>query len=206
MKRMFWIGVASIAAALAGCSHMEMGRGSGWETLFDGKNFDAFDKTGDANWRIENGLAVADKGNGFLVSKKEYGDFVIRAEFYAEADTNSGIYFRCSRRSNLDAKVCYEANIWDLRPKNEGGTGAITDLAPVKPTPKEGGMTAANKWNVYEVTAKGDHLVVVLNGVKTSELHDKTLVRGPIALQRFDGNDKVNPIPIKFRKVEIKAL
>ena len=47
----------------------------GSTVLFDGKNLDNFNKIGDANWRIEDGTAVADKGNGFLVTKNEYGDF-----------------------------------------------------------------------------------------------------------------------------------
>ena len=56
--------------------------GAGWVTLFDGKTLDNFDKVGDANWRVEDGSIVADKGNGFLVSKASYGDFQLRAEFW----------------------------------------------------------------------------------------------------------------------------
>jgi hypothetical protein len=204
MKRMVWIGMASIAVAAAGCAEMEGmmgGSSSGWETLFDGKNLDNFDKVGDANWRMENGLAVADKGQGFLLSKKSYKDFTIRAEFWAEADTNSGIFIRCSNRTNIDAKQCYEFNIWDTRPGQEYSTGGIVDTAKVNPPPKAGG-----KWNTYEVTAKGDHLISVLNGVTVAEAHDTRRGEGPFGLQRFNGNDKVNPVPIKWRKVEIKAL
>ena len=202
MKRKFWIAAAAAATALAGCSHMEsMVGGGGWETLFDGRNLDNFDRVGDANWRLEGGLAVADKGNGFLLTKKDYGDFVIRAEFYAEADTNSGVFLRCANRTKPGADVCYEVNIWDTRPKQEYATGAIVDTAKVDPVPKAGG-----KWNTYEITAKGDHLVVMLNGRKTSEAHNSKHARGPIGLQRFDGNDKKSPIPIKWRKVEIKPL
>src|SRR3954465_13280921 len=103
MKRMVWVGVASIAALVAGCSHMEtmMGGNSGWETVFDGKSINNFDPVGDANWRIENGVLVADKGQGYLVTKKSYKDFQIRAEFWAEADTNSGIFVRCNNRKEL---------------------------------------------------------------------------------------------------------
>ena len=46
-----------------------------WVTLFDGKNLDNFNAVGDANWRIEDGSIVADKGSGFLVTKNSYGDF-----------------------------------------------------------------------------------------------------------------------------------
>src|SRR5262245_50483581 len=69
---------------------------SGWVTLLDGTNLNNWNTIGDANWRIADGAAVADKGNGFLVSKNSYGDFQIRAEFWADDDANSGIFIRCS--------------------------------------------------------------------------------------------------------------
>ena len=46
-----------------------------WVTLFDGKSLDNFNKIGDANWRVEDGVIVADKGDGFLVSKNGYVRF-----------------------------------------------------------------------------------------------------------------------------------
>jgi Domain of Unknown Function (DUF1080). len=203
MKRMLWIGVASIATAVAGCSHMEsmMGGGDGWETLFDGRSLDNFDRVGDANWRLENGLAVADKGQGFLLTKKSYKDFTIRAEFWAEPDTNSGVFIRCNNRKDLTAANCYEFNIWDTRPGQEYSTGGIVDVAKVNPPPK-----AAGKWNTYEITARGDQLISVLNGVKVAEGRNAKLHEGPFGLQRFNGNDKTSAIPVKFRKVQIKAL
>jgi 3-keto-disaccharide hydrolase len=201
MKRKFLIAALAMAAAVAGCGHMMGSESGGWETLFDGKTIDNFDRVGDANWRLENGMAVADRGQGFLLTRKEYGDFVFRAEFYAEPDTNSGIFIRCSNRKTIDSKDCYEVNIWDTRPGKEYATGAIVDVAKVNPVPKAGG-----RWNTYEITAKGDTMTVMLNGVKTSEGRDAKHAKGPIGLQRFNGNDKTNPVAIKFRKVEIKSL
>lgn len=208
MKRMLWTAVASIA--VAGCAQMGMGGSEsasgtsskeGWITLFDGTSLDNFDRVGDANWRIENGNAVADKGNGFLLTKKEYKDFQIRAEFYAESDTNSGVFLRCNNRKDINSNNCYEVNIWDARPVQAYATGAIVDTAKVDPVPKAGG-----RWNKYEITAKGDHLVVMLNGKKTAEANDKKHAEGPIGLQRAPGNDKNAPTPIKWRLVEIKPL
>ena len=202
MKSKIAIAVAA-ALAVAGCAQMEgmMGGGGAWETIFDGTGMDNFEPVGNANWRIENGLLVADKGQGYLLTRKSYKDFTIRAEFYAEPDTNSGIFIRCDNRKNLGAVNCYEFNIWDTRPGQEYSTGGIVDTAKVSPPPKAGG-----KWNTYEVTAKGDHLISVLNGVKVAEAHNGKHRDGPFALQRFNGNDKTSPIPIKWRKVEIKPL
>src|SRR5579884_3846581 len=67
---------------------------SGWTTLFDGKSLDHWNKIGTANWRLEDGVAIADHGNGFLVSKSSYTDFELRAEFWVDDDANSGIFIR----------------------------------------------------------------------------------------------------------------
>jgi hypothetical protein len=171
--------------------------GGGWTTLIDGeKGMDNFSPVGDANWRAEDGAIVADKGKGgFLMSKDSYKDFQLRIEFWAAHNANSGIYMRCSEPKNLTDKTCYEANIFDQRPDPSYGTGAIVKVAKAPdPMPKAGG-----KWNTYEITAQGDHLVLVLNGTKTVDVRDAKLASGPIALQWGRG-------VVKFRKVQIKAL
>ena len=69
------------AAALAGCA--SSAQDAGWVTLIDGdKGLDNWARLGDANWRAEGGLIVADAGKGgFLVSRADYKDFAVRAEF-----------------------------------------------------------------------------------------------------------------------------
>ena len=101
-------------------SHQASGQtGAGWVTLFDGKNLDNWDQIGDANWQLEDGVAVADKGNGFLVSKNSYTDFQLRAEFWIDDVANSGIFIRCTDPKNVAGKTAYEVNIWDTRPDAE---------------------------------------------------------------------------------------
>ena len=179
----------------------------GWITLFDGKNLDNFNKIGDANWRLEDGAVVADKGNGFLVSKEGYGDFEIRAEFFVDPDANSGIFIRCTDPEKIGSDNAYEVNIWDMRPDPSYGTGAIVKVAKVDPMPK-----AAGKWNVYEITAKGSTFTVVLNGQKTvNGAQDAKFASGRIALQHGLGSKDDKGVAndkgvVKFRKVEIRPL
>ena len=134
------------------------------------------------------------QGPSYLVSKTPYKDFQIKAEFWADDDANSGIFIRCDGPAKIDAKICYEVNIFDKRPDPSYGTGAIVDVAKVEPMPKAGG-----KWNTYEITAHGPHLVVVLNGQKTVDVQDSKHASGPFALQYGSG-------VVKFRKVQIKPL
>src|ERR1700690_1931863 len=116
---------------------------TGWVTLFDGKNLDNFDQIGTANWRLEDGAVVADKGNGFLVTKNAYTDYQLRAEFWVDAAANSGIFIRCTDPGKVTGSTAYEVNIWDARPDPTYGTGAIVNVAKAHPMQKAGG-----KWNV----------------------------------------------------------
>jgi Domain of Unknown Function (DUF1080) len=196
MKRWSILAAALVVAATASW-HAQQAAGqtnAGWVTLFDGKNLDAFNPIGDANWKIVDGVVQADKGNGFLVSKESYGDFQIKAEFWVDDAANSGIYIRCSDPQKVTAENAYEVNIFDKRPDPTYGTGAIVNVAKVDPMPKAGG-----KWNTYEITAKGPQLTVILNGTKTVDVSDSKYASGPFALQYAAG-------VVKFRKVEIKKL
>jgi hypothetical protein len=200
-----WIAAAVAAALAAGCAQMQRMTGTGWETLVDGdKGLENFNRVGDANWRTEGGAVVADRGKGgHLVSKKSYGDFDMRAEFYAETDTNSGIFIRCADPAKPGAATCYEVNIWDIRPEPKYGTGAIVDVAAV-PVPLQN--KAGGKWNTYEISAKGSQMVVKLNGVQTvSVSHDK-LKNGPFTLQYGPGVKNAQGGVIKWRKVQVRPL
>jgi hypothetical protein len=208
MKRWSALGVALLLCGFAAFSYSHQASAAdGWITLFDGKNLDNFNKVGNANWRIEDGVVVADKGNGFLVTKNTYSDYQIRAEFWVETEANSGIFIRCSDPDKITGSNAYEVNIWDVRPDPSYGTGAIVNVAKVDPMPKAGG-----KWNVYEITAKGSTFTVTLNGQKTVDgAQDAKFATGKIALQHglqlkdakgVEGDGGV----VKFRKVEIKPL
>ena len=202
MKR--WVATLSVFAAvlITGCAGMmsEMG---GWTTLLDGSNpstLENWNRIGDANWRVVDGAVVANAGKGgSLVTKNSYKDFQIRAEFFVDATTNSGIYVRGIDPNKLGSSTSYEVNINDER-LDGYGTGAITGFAKVSPMPK-----AAGKWSTLLVTAKGNTIVVELNGAKTVELNDSKFAQGSIGLQ-YGADPKATGGAIKWRKVQIKPL
>jgi hypothetical protein len=173
----------------------------GWISLFDGETLANWDRIGTANWRLENGAVVADDGRGFLISKDEYRDFALRIEFWIEAKTNSGVFIRCTDPASVSGKTAYEVNIWDTRPEQKYGTGAIVGVAAVDPMPH-----AAGRWNVYEISVRGNKFFVTLNGQKTVDgaVSDK-FAKGHIALQHGKGVTDESGI-VKFRKVEIRLL
>jgi len=200
MKRLSVIsmGLLVIGFIISGCSTTAT-RDAGWITLIDGPNgLDNWDRVGTGNWAVVDGIVQANKRlgkeTGYLVSKNSYGDFQIRAEFWVDDDANSGIFIRCADPQKPGSSTCYEVNIYDKRPDPSYGTGAIVNVAKVSPMPKAGG-----RWNTMEITAKGPHLLVVLNGTRTAEVQDSKHARGPFSLQYGAGI-------VKFRKVQIKPL
>jgi hypothetical protein len=195
-----------IAFTAFGCAQLPLSRSdTGWVTLLDGSNpktLDNWNQIGDANWRAEDGAIVADKGkSGYLVSKNSYKDFQIKAEFWADHTTNSGIFIRISDPNKIGSKTAYEINIYDQRSDPSYGTGAIVNFARVSPMPKAGG-----KWNTYEITAKGSQLIVVLNEVQTANIQHTQFAQGPFALQYGSGPKDTPGGAIKWRRVQIKPL
>ena len=198
------LAASAIAAAtlMFGCASMQ-GQ-TEWITLVDGaKGLENWVPVGDANWRAEDGAIVADKAKdaSYLVSKNSYKDFQIRAEFWADHTTNSGIFLRLSDSAKITAANSYEVNIYDQRPDPNYGTGAIVDIAKVVPMPKAGG-----KWNTYLITAKGNRLLVELNGVQTVDVQDSKFASGPFALQFGNGPKDAPGGVIKWRKVQIRSM
>ena len=197
MKRHF-AALAAVLVTLAALWQANQAQGQsdgGWVTLFDGQHLDHFDAIGDANWMLIDGEVQAFRGNGYLVSKESYGDFEIKAEFWVDTKANSGIFIRCTDPGKVTAENCYEVNIFDERPDPSFGTGAIVNVAKVSPMPK-----AADKWNSYEIVAKGPKFTVTLNGQKTVDgVEDSKHASGRIGLQYGAGF-------VKFRLVKIKPL
>lgn len=186
------------AAALVGCSPDAQQAAAPpaageWQTLFDGASFAGWRQTGDANWQLVDGAAAADSGTGFLVTTASYADFDLDLEFWVTPDANSGVFIRCADPSELGAATCYEVNIFDQRPDPKYRTGAIVDVAEPMVS-----LETGNRWSRYEISARGPHLVVKLNGQTTVDINDDKLTAGPIALQYGAGR-------VMFRNVRLRV-
>jgi len=58
----------------------------------------------------------------------------------------------------------------------------------------------ADKWNKYEITAQGDHFVIVLNGKTLLDAHDSKHASGVIGFQCQKDN------AIQFRNIRIRTI
>jgi hypothetical protein len=126
---------------------------------------------------------------GYLTSKTEYKDSILKVDFRTAEDTNSGVFVRSPGGTGG-----YEVQIWKAQPQGYN-TGSIVGTAKTEQEYK----FIPNQWNHYEITADGDHLVVVLNGTKTLDVHDSKFPAGRIRLQ-------YQKYPIEFKNIKIKLI
>src|SRR5262245_34954504 len=110
------------ALAVAGFAAVEFSpavgqSGDGWTQLCDGKTLGDVSEAWKGNWLVGVGSILADQGKvGHLVSKNQYKNHIIYAEFWSDEKANSGIFVRCKDPKKIGAKDCYEMNIFDTRP------------------------------------------------------------------------------------------
>ena len=187
---LFLVGSAGVSRAPAVLGQTD----AGWVTLFDGKNFNNWTMTGNANWRIANGMAEADVPRGFLVSRESYGDFELRADAWTLPDSNGGILFRITDARDPGIENGYELNLNDTRKDQTGRTGSIVNIA--KPLVK---FDSGNQWVTVEIRAVGPKMTARLNGTLTAEATDTKYARGPIALQAAGGL-------VRYRNVQIREI
>lgn len=195
----FVMSVLVVALAVFGCASYSPS--SGWVALIDdGKGLENFTRNGDANWRAEGGVIVADrsttKGASVLVSKQSFRDVEIYVEFWAGHDTNSGVYLRAPNPKIVNtASGAFEVQIWDKNPNPAYSTGSLVNVAEVQPIYKAGG-----RWNTFEIYAKGSEITVKMNGAVTAWTQSAKTHEGRIGLQYNNGD------VIKFRKVLARPL
>lgn len=182
----------------------------GYILLFDGKSLDAWDvRPGlEEVWRVKDGVIENDssKSGATLLTKEEFGNFVLKAEFRAHPQVNSAIMFRQGkgRPATPGAMTGYELQIRDKTLENRPGawlTGSIVEVARAP----EDATIIPNHWSTYEVTVNGDHIVVLYNGRKVVDAHDARLTSGAIGLQSAHPVDPPGS-GVEFRNLRIKRL
>ena len=121
-------------------------------------------------WVVKDGILQGGEPRGsWLLSQREYGDFILKFEFKLGPTGNSG----CALRAPLFGDPAFdgmELQMADYRynpqAKDSELTGGIyRAIAPRKQAYKP------TEWNTYVVTLKGSHLTVVLNGEVIQDLN-----------------------------------
>lgn len=172
-----------------------------WISLFNGKDLSGWKLAHNAIWTVEKGVIVgrwdpAKPGGGWLMSEREFSDFVLRLEFRGEPkDANSGVAIRDPLHGAKDpAYTGYEIQILD-KPNAKMPTGSIYAIQQAKYLPLKDG------WNTMEITARGTHMVVLLNREKVAETHNDRSLKGSIGFQAHSKDET-----IYFRNIQIREL
>jgi hypothetical protein len=143
-------------------------------------------------WTVRDGvLHSSSKRDNWLVSEKEYGDFIMEFEIKLTALGNSGVALRAPLRDD-PAFVAMELQIADVRYNPEAKpfelTGALyRAAAPIKQAYRP------TEWNALRIELKGTRLRATLNGEPVQDLDLDTLDQ---PTRRHDGSAAV---PVKDR-------
>lgn len=166
----------------------------GWIALFDGETLFGWQTKGPAEWKVQDGTIVANPtGESFLFTTSQFGDFLLRLEFRAEPNTNSGVFLRTPLEIGDVATDCYEVNI--ASPEvSEFPTGSLVRRQKGEIVPYRAG------WRQMEIEADGSRISVRVDNETVLVYEDSQPVRrGFIALQAREGS-------VAFRNIKLRPL
>jgi len=192
----------------------------GFVSLFDGKTFNGWKKiTGTADYKIEDGMIVGttvlSSPNTFLVTKKEYGDFILELEVKIEDTTaNSGIQIRShfdAAANNGKGKV-YGCQ-YELDPSSRRWTAGLYDegrrdwLYPLSLNPAAQKAFRPGAFNKIHVECISHEIKTWINDVPAAYVVDTFDSKGFIALQvhSIGENAKLVGEKIYWKNIRIKT-
>ena len=151
--------------------------GSHWVPLFNGKDLGGWVKMNGGLFTATNGIIHLEGGNGWLRTEREFGDFILDAEWRGVATNyNSGFFIRAPLAGRP-----WAANIWQVNTKQgaigellQGSAKIVKSVTPPMP---------AGEWVKFRIEARGTNLSLDVNGKRAWEFHELKPARGYIGLQ-----------------------
>lgn len=186
-----------------------------WESLCNGKNLTGWKRlNGKADYKVENGAIVGytkvNTPNTFLVTEKNYGDFILELEFLVDDSMNSGIQFRSeSYKAYQNGRV--HGYQYEIDPSARAWSGGIYDEArrmwiyPLTKNPAAQTAFKSGQWNKVRIECIGNSLRTWLNGVPCANIWDDATPTGFIALQvhAIGNNPKEAGKKVAWRNIRI---
>ena len=167
--------------------------GQNWKPLFNGKNLKGWKQlNGEATYKVEDGAIVGypkmGTPNSFLVTTKDYGDFILEFEFRVADGINSGVQFRSESLPSYN-KGRVHGYQFEMDPSARAWTGGIYDearrgwLYPLTKNPAAKQAFKHNEWNTARIEAYGPSIRTWVNGVSCANLLGNKTLKGFIAVQ-----------------------
>jgi len=164
--------------------------------LFDGKTLAGWKViTGKAPYVVKDGMIVGtmvkESSNSFLITEKEYGNFILELDVKLEGvATNTGVQTRShfDPAGNKGAGLVYGRQM-EIDPTPRAWTGGIYDearrlwLYPLELNPTAKTAYKVDEFNHYRIECIGNELKTWVNGVPTAYVIDTLDKTGFIGLQ-----------------------
>lgn len=191
----------------------------GWQNLFDGKTLKGWMRlAGKAEYSVQNGMivgtTVANSGNTFLATQKQYGDFILELDIKIESvNGNSGVQTRSHYDpAGHDGKGLVYGRQVEVDPSSRKWSGGIYDegrrqwLYPLTLNTKAQDAFKATEFNHYKIECIGNEMKTWVNGVPVAYLVDTIDEKGFIALQVHQVKDAEEANKkIYFKNIRIKT-
>ena len=180
-KVLVGISLVAISVMLCSCASTPTGSSSdvaGWKSVVADDLSNCTFNAG--SWTVEDGVLTR-HGKGDIWTKKQYGDFILDAEFKVAEGTNSGIFIRTADIKNW-LHTGIEIQVHDSFGAEPGThvCGAVYDVQK----PSSVAVKPAGQWNHITITARGSMINIVMNG---QEIIDMDLNEWPEAHLNKDG-------------------
>ncbi|MBE9544928.1 MAG: DUF1080 domain-containing protein, partial [Proteobacteria bacterium] len=187
-----------------------------WEELFKNSKLSNWEnpyKWGEAEFKDGVVNLTSEKGKWFLLTKKEYANFVFEGEVKMPVNKgNSGFLFRCQKGKNrawgYQAEVDTADRKWSGGLYDEGRRGWF--ISPIKQDADSvakfraaaGECYKQGEWNKYRIVCVGSHIQIYVNDTLTTDVHDAMDVAGHIGIQHHGEKE----LSYQFRNLRIKDL
>lgn len=192
---------------------------SSWQSLFNGKNLTGWKPlAGLANYTVEDGVIVGrtvmNTGNTFLVTEKEYSNFILELDVYVEDEEgNSGVQTRShfDATANKGAGKVYGRQC-EVDPTPRKWTGGIYDegrrewLYPMQLNAAAQNAYKKGEYNHLRIECIGNEMRTWINGIATAYVVDTLDTRGFIGLQVHAINSASHAgKKVSFKNIRIKT-
>jgi hypothetical protein len=186
------------------------------QMLFNGKDLNGWHQlNGKAKFTVENGeivgTTVPNTPNSFLVTDKEYGDFILEVDLKVDTSMNSGIQVRSESSPDYNNGRVHGYQV-EIDPSKRAWSGGIYDearrgwLYPLELNPGAKTAFKNGEWNHYYVECIGNNIRTWINGVPTANLVDSMTRKGFIALQVHQiPNASDSGKKIRWKNIRIKT-
>lgn len=209
-------------------------RADEFQKIFDGESLKGWKALNMSYWSVRDGAITGQstpenpcKANQFMAWQGgDVADFELKLKFRVKGNGgNSGVQFRSVLRPDGLA-VGYQADIF----QSGGYLGGVCDEIHTRKGPEllsangkkmvidENGkrtatslgqvatMKPTGEWNEYRITAKGQQIILEINGVKSTELIDQEKghfdLSGFLGLQLRSGE----PMTVQFKDIYLRKL